>query len=200
MAALSVALIVFGLVIVQFSELTRDSAITVPGCPLSGDGLVRTERLVIRPVHPRDAAAYAATIDDEFRRENGWTLTSEQQWNSIIRSHRDLAKAMGYFVMERFDGQIVGGLSAQPFARTGTWHLGWWIRGDHRRQGYAREALAALTAELRTQGVRPLVFGMRTTNVANHRIAASLGATPIGTAPFPLPNGEQPQSDWFRLD
>lgn len=200
LALLSAALIVSGLVIVQFSELTRDAADVTPGCPLPEDRPVHTGRLVIRPAMPADAEAYAASIDDQFRRENGWTARTEAEWLAALHSKHCIASAMGYFVIERADGEVVGGLIAQPFPGTVLHHLGWWVRDDHRRQGYAREAVGAFTDELRQSGVRPLVFGMRTTSIANHRIAASLAATLVGTAPFTLPNGEQPQSDWFLLE
>ena len=199
-ATVEVALLTLALLIMQFYVLTAEAAVSLPGCPFRETSALKTPRLRIRPVEPQDAGPYAATVDDEFRRENGWTQSTETDWIRCLCSPLGLAKSMGYFVIERADGEIVGGLSAQLVDRAMAFQLGWWVRPDQRRQGYAKEAVIAFAAGLHREGAERLIFGTRTTNVANHRLAAAIGATSLGPSLFALPNGEQVESDWFLIE
>lgn len=180
-------------------SLTAKAAAAIPGCPLAGERLIRTRRLCIRPPRPGDADALSATIDDEFRRENGWDEKTTAVWDRTLRAPLDLAEDLGTLLVERHDGEVIGGCTAAWAPADAARLLGWWIRAEDRRLGYATEVVTALVPRLLDDGTARIGIGMRTTNAACHRIVERLGADQLGTWDHTLPNGERVPSDWFEV-
>lgn len=117
-----------------------------------------------------DLADLAALETGGTRGPAGWI-----EWNVANYA----AHGFGLWVVETHAGQFVGdcGLTMQEVE--GEWHveLGWHVRSDLRRQGYASEAAAAVVAAARARGVEHLIAIIRPHNVASQGVARKLGLT-----------------------
>lgn len=82
----------------------------------------------------------------------------------------------GYFLIERHSGELVGGAGLHPTGR-GTAEIGYWVRSDRTRRGYATAAAGALTdaAFQHLPDVQRVVIRMDQANVASAAVPRKLG-------------------------
>lgn len=83
----------------------------------------------------------------------------------------------GLWIIETHTGDFIGdcGLTMQEVE--GDWYVevGWHVRSDLRRQGYASEAAEAVRAAASAEGIQHLIAIIRPANVASQRVAANIG-------------------------
>lgn len=117
--------------------------------------LIATERLLLRPPQMADYESWAS-----LRRESATFLKPwEPEWAVDHLSHRAFrtrvfwaersvraGEALPLFLIDQATGAVIGGVTLSNIrrdpAQAGT--LGYWTGGRYARQGYMREALAAL--------------------------------------------------------
>jgi RimJ/RimL family protein N-acetyltransferase len=120
------------------------------------------EAPVIRPAHPRDAAALVALAEEVAAEPEGWlisdggwrTAADERRYLRALRRYRDAA----VFVAETDEG-IVGRLSLGRDPHPASRHvadLGLMVAGTHRRRGIGRALLSQAVIWARGAGVRKL--------------------------------------------
>lgn len=152
----------------------------------------------LRRARPTDVRSFLATVDEEVEAVNGWRpehlpgaafLIAQDQprWGQ----HHDL------LVVERSTGKVVGCVGASatdgPVVR-----LGWWIGPDHRRRGFATDAVRTAGEGYAAAGRVLIEFATAEENRAIRAIAARLGATEVGRGPHPLPDGSHPTAITYR--
>ncbi|MGR3501682.1 GNAT family N-acetyltransferase [Pseudaestuariivita sp.] len=116
---------------------------------------IETERLTLRPPQHSDfrhwVALRASSVDFLSRWEPTWAkdhLTRKAFTNRVYWSARAIAQgtAVPMFLERREDGELLGAITLDNIRRgpsqSGT--LGYWIGLPHARQGYMREAIAAM--------------------------------------------------------
>lgn len=105
----------------------------------------------------------AATADPE-----GWIAWSRRNYAT---------HGFGLWVVETHAGEFVGdcGLTMQEVE--GQWYVevGWHVRSDLRRQGYATEAARSVVEAARTAVVEHLVAIIRPDNVPSQAVATKIG-------------------------
>ena len=110
--------------------------------------IIKTERLILRPVCLEDAEAvhsYAGdpSIDmmlflpnETFEETKRFVEYAAGQWHMEEPEDRE-------YVVVRND-RIIGGINLEKFHEKNTYEIGWTIHADHRNLGYATEAAKAL--------------------------------------------------------
>ena len=117
---------------------------------------VRTQRLTLRPGWTEDAAALADAIGhEEVVRNLGrapWPYPIEAA-ETFVADFADPAEPKFLIFEHRGDGlRLIGGMGVSPL-RDEPHELGYWITPDAWGQGYATEAVTALSEHLRRHGV-----------------------------------------------
>lgn len=146
--------------------------------------IIETERLLLRPIGPGDAELQFRTLNTPTIMEHlGGPLTLE----AIAEKH---AKTMDMFVrdgfsflllIERQTGELVGhcGLKrvdSEGAKNMGDFEIGWIIRDDRWRRGYAREAVGAvLDWAFETHGAPHVVALTSQRNEASWRLMERIG-------------------------
>ena len=116
---------------------------------------IETERMTLRPPQHGDLAAWAALRDQsrEFLEpwEPTWShdhLSRKNFTNRVYWANRSITQgtALPLFLVRRGDGAVLGALTVDHIrrgpAQAGT--TGYWVGAPYARQGYMREALAAV--------------------------------------------------------
>lgn len=137
----------------------------------------RTERLLLRPSWPEDAAELHAAIADEGIVRNlasaPWPYTVEEAVRFATLNHDE--KYPAFLLMLRTDSapRIIGacGLGAQE----GEAELGYWIARPYWGLGFATEASRAVIGVAKAIGHTRLVAGHFTDNPASGNVLRKLG-------------------------
>lgn len=116
---------------------------------------IETERMTLRPPQHNDLNAWASLRDQsrDFLRqwEPTWAhdhLSRKNFTNRVYWANRSIAQgtALPLFLIRREDDALLGALTVDHIrrgpAQAGT--TGYWVGEPHARQGYMREALAAV--------------------------------------------------------
>jgi len=115
---------------------------------------VLTERLLLRPYDPDDAALLKEAVDtslDHLRRFMDWAWTAPEPVGVVrkrLRAFRDAFRHGDDWIYGIFDpdgSAIVGGAGLHRRVGPEALEIGYWIRASRVRQGLATEAAAALT-------------------------------------------------------
>lgn len=158
---------------------------------------IETQRLIIRWPEREDTAGFAATIDDELARINGWTPDHV----SRMRSPVSLTTHPGAMITTQTDGHVLGWVTVGNFdSERRSCELGWHIGAEFRRQYYATEAVSAAVYALHSAGVASVIAGTATTNEPVQRMMKRLGARYTGQRDHTLPNGQLVPSNWYVFD
>lgn len=142
----------------------------------------RTERLLLRPSWPEDAAAIHGAIADERIVCNlaraPWPYTAEDA--ERFAASESLEKYPAFMLMLRTGGapRLVGACGLGE--RDGEAELGYWIARDHWGRGLATEAAGAVIGVARALGHKRLVAGHFIDNPASGRVLRKLGFRPTG--------------------
>jgi RimJ/RimL family protein N-acetyltransferase len=145
---------------------------------------VETERLVIRPWEPADAAAANEAVDsslDHLRAWLDWAWAGPDTVEDVERLFEDFDdwfRREESFVYGAFapDGsQVLGGTGLHPLAR-GALEIGYWVRLSAVGRGLATEMAAALTRiAFEHCGAERVELHIEPANAASVRVADKLG-------------------------
>jgi RimJ/RimL family protein N-acetyltransferase len=115
---------------------------------------IETERLVIRCYDPRDAGLLKEAIDsnlEHLREFMPWahdepqTLEEKTALLKGFRSTFDAGENFVYGIFSRDESEVLGGTGLHPRVEAGGLEIGYWIRANATRRGFATESSAALT-------------------------------------------------------
>jgi [ribosomal protein S5]-alanine N-acetyltransferase len=142
---------------------------------------MRTERLVLRPLVPSDAARIALLAGDFDVASMTGTIPhpyTEQMAGEWIASA--LKGEEGTVFVIELDGALVGCVGYREDEKGGA-ELGYWLGKPYWGQGYATEAASAMIAyAFGEAGLRYLTSGHFKENQASARIIKKLGFLPKG--------------------
>lgn len=142
----------------------------------------RTERLLLRPSWPEDAAAIHQAVADEGIVRNlalvPWPYSRDDAASFAALDHGWAYP--NFMLMLRTEGtpELIG--SCGLAERDGEVELGYWIARPYWGQGYATEAGRQVIEIARTLGHRRLLSGHFTDNPASGRVLRKLGFRPTG--------------------
>jgi len=145
--------------------------------------LLVTERLTLAPLRVEDADELAPLLDDPALHvfiggaPAGRDALRERFERQVRGSSPDETERwFNWVVRRRADGAPVG--TVQATARADGAELAWVIAVPYQRQGYAREAAAAVAVRLREAGEGPLVAHIHPEHAASAAVAAAIGLRP----------------------
>ena len=152
--------------------------------------MIKTKRLVLHPFSPQDEDAFLAGIaDDELRRMYGFPAElSEEKARRIFAQFSALPTAYG--LVTKTDQSLVGFLldvptelpeAMQNSLPSGGRTLAYATFPTYQRQGYMREALAALIDDFSDAKAAPYLHcGHFPFNEPSEKLLHSLGFKPYG--------------------
>ncbi len=142
----------------------------------------RTERLLLRPSWPEDAAELYQAIADLGVVRNlaraPWPYTEDEAARFAALEHSEIYPT--FMLMQRTDGapRLVGACGLGD--RDGEAELGYWIARPYWGLGYATEAARAVIGIARAIGHKRLVAGHFTDNPASGRVLRKIGFRTTG--------------------
>lgn len=141
---------------------------------------IKTERLMLRPIVPADAAETAGLMNDRLAGQLiGWSnlATIADIEERIRRGERERAARAGLdlAILGRFDRALRGWIEFRTSAPAEL-ELSFWLGSEHQGRGFAAEALrAAIPATVRMLGARSLSALVFADNEVAIRILRRLG-------------------------
>jgi RimJ/RimL family protein N-acetyltransferase len=168
------------------SEPARSLSWMEPGDWLAIDQL-ETERLILEPLAPEHAEELAPVLDDvSLHRFTGGRPASAKELRArferqiVGHSPDGCDRWLNWTVRLRATGQAVGAVQAtvgHREARTVA-EIAWVVGSPFQRQGFAKEAAAAIVAWLRGHGVSSVVAHIHPHHDASMAVARSVGLAP----------------------
>ena len=159
--------------------MDHDPAFTSPPYEL------RSERLLLRCWQPADAKLLKEAVDSSLEHLRPWmpwahdepqSLPAKAELLRTFRGRFDLGQDFVYGAFEPDETRVLGGCGLHPRSGPGTLEIGYWIRADSLRQGYARELTSMLAvAAFRICSVERLDVIVDPANAASAGIPRSLG-------------------------
>ncbi len=151
---------------------------------------IETDRLVIRCYHPGDAAALLAAVQASQEHLKPWmpwaheenrTLQSQIDLLRSFRGKFDLDEDYIYGIFSADERRFVGGTGLHTRQGRHIREIGYWVRADLVRQGYATETAAALVrVAFEIDRVQRVEIHCDPENLASAAIPARLGFTREG--------------------
>ncbi|MFC5525636.1 GNAT family N-acetyltransferase [Rhodanobacter ginsengisoli] len=149
-----------------------------------------TERLLLRPLAEGDEAFFHAIYTDpEIMRFIGTPLTETQaagRFRKIVRRQLEATAEGKYLViLVRETHKAIGICGTSDYdAKTGALEVGLVLTHEGRKQGFAREALAALVENVfLASRIQELCVRFSPENVAAQKLASSVGFLPCTSVP-----------------
>lgn len=146
---------------------------------------IETSRLCLRCYAPADAplldAAIAASLDHlrqsmNWAREEPMSRAARVELLRGFRARFDLGQDFVYGVFSSDQERILGGAGLHPRIGPSALEIGYWIRADATRRGYATEVAAALSrVAIEVEGVRRIEIHCDPHNHGSRRVAEKLG-------------------------
>jgi RimJ/RimL family protein N-acetyltransferase len=150
-----------------------------------------TPRLVLRCWQPADAPLLAEAVSaslDHLRPWMPWAQAEPLDLPARVRLLRNFRAAFDgdrdyiYGMFTPDEAEVVGGTGLHPRAGEGMREIGYWIRVDRVRRGYATEAAAALTkVAFEVDRVRRVEIRCDPRNLTSAGVAERLGFAHEGT-------------------
>jgi RimJ/RimL family protein N-acetyltransferase len=164
---------------------------------------IETTRLVVRCWEPADAVASSEAIRtslEHLRPTMSWVRDEPIRLDDrvqLLRSFRgkfDAGEDFGYGIFTRDESRVLGGIGLHPRLDNGGLEIGYWIREDALRRGFATEAVAVLTrVAFGVCGVDRVEIRVEPGNQASRAIPQRLGFAEEATLPRrldPIASGE----------
>jgi RimJ/RimL family protein N-acetyltransferase len=153
---------------------------------------IETERLVIRCYDPAtDAPLLKEAVDSSIHHLRPWMPWAENEPQTIeekvtlLRSFRagfDADENYAYGIFARDESRQLGGAGLHPRSGPGSLEIGYFIRADSVRQGYATEIAAVLTrVGIEICGAERVDIQIEPANEASLGVPRKLGFTLEGT-------------------
>ena len=143
--------------------------------------IMETERLFLREMNEQDfAALYAVLADPEIMRHYPYSF-DEKRVRAWIRRNMTRYRENGFglwAVCRKDDGEMIGdcGLTLQQIDGQTLPEIGYHIRRDCQRRGYAREAAAAVRDWAFAHTAYPALYSYcKYTNVPSYKTAEAIG-------------------------
>lgn len=170
---------------------------------------LETERLLLREMTPEDYdALYRVLADSDIMQHYPYTF-DEARVRGWIEKNRERYAVFGFglwAVCRKDTGEMIGdcGLTMQLIDRQIRPEIGYHIRRDQQRQGYATEAAAAVRDWAFTNTPFNILYSYtKSTNLPSCKTALAWGCRPAGT----YEDGEQEltrvfaisREDWERI-
>jgi RimJ/RimL family protein N-acetyltransferase len=165
---------------------------------------IRTPRLVLRCWNPVDAPFLKEAVDssiDHLRPFMPWAHqepTTLQQKIELLRKFRadfDLGKEFVYGIWNPEETRVLGGCGLHTRGAANVLEIGYWIRQEETRQGYATELSKALVkAAFEIHQVNRLEIRCDLQNVISAAIPRRLGFTHEGTLRRVVPDNTRQNS------
>jgi len=145
---------------------------------------IHTQRLMLRPVHKRDASRFVKLCSDILIARNTARVPHPYGIKDAEKFVRFAEEAFASdkeypFAVCRND-EIVACAGVAPKGG-GVFELGYWVGADYRGEGLATEAAAAVAHfAVHKRKAREIVAGYFTDNPASGRVLEKIGLTPTG--------------------
>jgi RimJ/RimL family protein N-acetyltransferase len=147
---------------------------------------IRTPRLTLRVWRPADAQVLADAVmldgGEHLRRWMAWVKNEPESlearrrnlWRLRRRALAGMDMAFGIFPHD--ESEVIGAVGMHPRIGCGAGEIGYWIRGDRIRNGFAREAAGAVARMgFEALGLRRMEIHTDPANLASVGVARSLG-------------------------
>lgn len=141
--------------------------------------------LILRRSRPDDAQELLAAVLSSLAELRQWMHWAQEeptpatQLAALAQGEAafDAGSAYGFLLRELATGEVVGGVGAHRRIGPGAVEVGYWIRTDRHRRGYATLAAGALTDAVFTHldDVDVVEIHMDRANVASARVPEKLG-------------------------
>ena len=149
--------------------------------------ILETNRLILRPLTEEDFDAWTAVLGDPevmYAYEHGFSPEEVRQW--IERQQERYAKdGFGLWALiEKTSGQLIGdcGITLQDWNGREVPEIGYHLRRDRWRQGFAAEAAAACREyAFRSLGMAEVFSIIRDSNLPSQRVALRCGMSLRGS-------------------
>ena len=153
---------------------------------LSGFLPIQTDRLVLRPFVPTDAATLSEyRSDPEVARYQGWpTPYPLAAARRLIAEQAHLTGPRGgdwLQIAATLAGELIGDVAVRLSDDGRTARIGYTVARAHQRRGFGVEAVGAVVAHLFDSGLHRVHASLDGRNVASARLLARLGFRHEGT-------------------
>ena len=147
---------------------------------------IETERLIVRTFCEDDAdALYQIKTDPQVLEFDPTLLKRDAAKDEMITYIRDFIRMEDegdrdtwrcYAIEEKASGTVVGCLTFSLYQILQEYEMGWMMRGEYTKKGYASEAAAAFSNEVLVKyGIDYMIVFMDTDNPASYRTAEKSG-------------------------
>ncbi len=163
----------------------------------------RTKRLELRELRASDWAAWASAHANALPKQSEWDLTpvpksrrQKTQFKRKLAAQTKRFKKSGVFLWTMFareTGEFLGWIDISTIARGDHQiaNLGWFTMSQHRRQGYAKEAVLKLVSvAFHELGFHRLEASIHPRNKLSIKMAKSLGLHREGIKRFYLKHND----------
>ena len=147
---------------------------------------LRGDRIVLNAHTDNEAAAHAASEDEETARRFGWwparstEETVRAAYTNWARNWQDDGPVRAFAARDPGSGALVGGCELR-IGPDGTGEVSYWTHAGKRGRGHARNALALLVGYAASIGVTRLEAHIAVDNHASRRVAEAAGFAQAGT-------------------
>ncbi|MBQ6934288.1 MAG: GNAT family N-acetyltransferase [Clostridia bacterium] len=139
--------------------------------------MIRTKRLVIKPLDDRDKNLLIEILRNEKVSASYLTpdITSNEAANKLFNRIKEVS-----YIPDRFargiyiDNKLIGIINDTGI-ENGNVEIGYVIHPDHQNKGYATEALKAVIEKLFEQGYAAVSAGIFEDNIASRRVLEKCG-------------------------
>jgi RimJ/RimL family protein N-acetyltransferase len=146
---------------------------------------IETERLVIRCYDPGDAPLLDAALTVSVEHLKPWMPWVHEEPQSLdkrvellrtLRARFDANSDFNYGIFDRGESELIGAIGSHTRQGPGIRELGYWIRADRLRRGFATESVAAMTrVALEVDRVRRVEIRCDTKNLASACVPKKVG-------------------------
>ncbi|MDD6039871.1 MAG: GNAT family N-acetyltransferase [Clostridia bacterium] len=145
--------------------------------------MIQTERLLLRRPEPVDANDFFDIFTDASTCQSDggyppYTVRDEAFQRDFDCIVKDAPNRL--FAVEKQSGRVIGVLHLMDTETEGEKEIGYVIHRNWRRRGYASEALEAVMALLRTEGIRRIRCTVYLFNTPSQRLLEKLGFACVG--------------------